>query len=252
VGDTPQTTIVVPCYNEETRLPIARFKEFVAGHPGVQFLFVNDGSTDNTSAVLSGLVDSQPTRFTQLELSVNCGKAEAVRTGMQQALAGDSRYAGYWDADLATPLTEIPRFVEALETNRGCDICFGSRVRLLGRAIERKRYRHYLGRLFATVASYVLDLPVYDTQCGAKLFRVSPETRALFAEPFRVNWTFDVEIVARVQALRASQGQPAGSTSIYELPLNEWRDVAGSKVGARDFLKAMFEMWLIHRHYRRA
>jgi dolichyl-phosphate beta-glucosyltransferase len=251
VGDTPQTTIVVPCYNEEARLPVARFREFVASQPGVDFLFVNDGSTDDTSALLRSLVASAPARFAELELSVNVGKAEAVRAGVSQALAGGSRYVGYWDADLATPLSEIPRFIDALDTNLGCDICFGSRVRLLGRSIERKRSRHYLGRLFATVASYVLDLPVYDTQCGAKLFRVSPDTQLLFAERFCVNWTFDVEIVARAQALRASRGEPAASTSIYELPLNEWRDVAGSKVRARDFLKAMLEMWRIHRRYPR-
>jgi dolichyl-phosphate beta-glucosyltransferase len=81
--------------------------------------------------------------------------------------------------------------------------------------------RHYLGRLFATVASQVLHLPVYDTQCGAKLFRVTDDARAIFAQPFSVNWTFDVEIIARVQALRPEAKRPSGSNVIYELPLNE-------------------------------
>jgi len=251
VRDTPQTTIVVPCYNEQRRLPTAQFSGFAASHPNVRFLFVNDGSTDDTGGVLKSLVASAPASFELLELGVNRGKAEAVRAGMQQALGADARYVGYWDADLATPLSEIPRFVEALETTPACDICFGSRVRLLGRSIERKRSRHYLGRLFATVASYVLDLPVYDTQCGAKLFRSSPDVQALFSEQFSVNWTFDVEIIARVQAARARRGDPGACSSIYELPLNEWRDVAGSKVRARDFLKAMLEMYRIYRRYRR-
>jgi glycosyltransferase involved in cell wall biosynthesis len=232
-------------------LQVDRFREFATRHPDVRFLFVNDGSTDDTASVLQSLSASAPTRFEQLDGIVNHGKAEAVRVGMLHALTQGPRYVGYWDADLATPLTEIPRFVEALEIHPEYDICFGARVRLLGRAIERKRYRHYLGRLFATVASYVLDLPVYDTQCGAKLFRASSDTTLLFAEPFCVNWTFDVEIIARVQSLRSRQALASAASVIYELPLNEWRDVAGSKVRAGDFLKAMFEMLRIHARYGR-
>jgi dolichyl-phosphate beta-glucosyltransferase len=247
----PPISIVVPCYNEAARLPVEQFREFVRQKPRVSFLFVNDGSTDGTGALLQSLAESDPGHFAQLALPANRGKAEAVRQGMLQVLARDAEYAGYWDADLATPLREIPRFVAALEANAGYQICLGSRVRLLGRAIERRPLRHYLGRLFATVASQVLHLPVYDTQCGAKLFRVTDEARAIFAEPFCVNWTFDVEVIARVQALRPEAERPTGSTVIYELPLNEWHDVAGSKVHARDFFRALLEMLRIHAKYRR-
>jgi glycosyltransferase involved in cell wall biosynthesis len=247
----PPINIVVPCYNEATRLPVARFREFVARQDRVRFLFVNDGSSDDTSAVLQRLHDTDPAHFSFIELAHNRGKAEAVRAGMIRALGSDAAFAGYWDADLATPLDEIPRFVRALDDNPGYQICFGSRVRLLGRAIDRNPYRHYLGRLFATVASQVLRLPVYDTQCGAKLFRVTAEARALFAEPFSVNWTFDVEIIARVQAQRSAESLARGASVIYELPLNAWHDVAGSKVHARDFFRSLFEMLRIYAKYRR-
>jgi glycosyltransferase involved in cell wall biosynthesis len=259
----PPISIVVPCYNEAARLPVASFREFVAQHDRMRFLFVNDGSHDDTSAVLQRMHDGDPTHFSFIELAQNRGKAEAVRAGMMQALASDAAFAGYWDADLATPLSEIPRFVHALDDNPGYEICFGSRVRLLGRAIDRNPYRHYLGRLFATVASQVLRLPVYDTQCGAKLFRVTANARAIFAEPFTVNWTFDVEIIARVQAQRSvdarasrppmqrlSDARARRASVIYELPLNEWRDVAGSKVHARDFFRSLFEMLRIYTKYR--
>jgi dolichyl-phosphate beta-glucosyltransferase len=253
VADAAQITIVVPCYNEARRLPVARFRQFVAEHPAVEFLFVNDGSTDDTAGVLHELIQTDPQHYAVLEQSLNQGKAEAVRKGMLAALARGSRFAGYWDADLATPLSEIPRFVDALESNPSCEICFGSRVRLLGRAIERKPARHYLGRLFATAASFVLDLPVYDTQCGAKLFRVTSATRQLFSERFCVNWTFDVEIIARVQSARNALrlGTVLEPTRIYELPLNEWRDVAGSKVQPTDFVKALLEMLRIYTRYGR-
>ena len=250
-GMLPPTTIVVPCYNEARRLPIDAFLEFAAAHPFVRFLLVNDGSTDDTAMVIGRLLASAPDRFERLDHPHNRGKAEAVRAGMLKAFASGGRYAGYWDADLATPLREIPRFIESLETHPHREICFGVRVQLLGRTIHRRFYRHYLGRVFATAASLALRLPIYDTQCGAKLFRISPEMRALFTEPFLVNWTFDVEIVARLTLRRQSTGRPGPRETIYELPVEEWQDVGGSKVRPLDFVTALVDIIRIQRKYLR-
>lgn len=246
MADRPDIWIVVPCYNEAQRLQLEQFRGYVARDPRVRFVFVNDGSRDDTGAVLRSLSAENPNRFELLDEAQNRGKAAAVRVGMLHALSQGARYAGYWDADLATPLREIPRFVAALDGPPAHDICFGSRVRLLGRSIDRRPLRHYLGRLFATVASLAVDLPVYDTQCGAKLFRVNEYTPLLFRDPFCVSWTFDVEIIARVQSLRADT-----RTAIYELPLNEWRDVAGSKVRPSDFARSLVEMLRIVGKYGR-
>ncbi len=247
----PSTTIVVPCYNEAGRLPVDAFREFSDQHPEVRFLFVNDGSSDGTDAVLEALRRADPNHFSTLPQPRNRGKAETVRLGMLHALAQAPRYAGYWDADLATPLDEIPRFIGALEAHPERDVCFGARVQLLGRTIERRALRHYLGRVFATVASLMLELPVYDTQCGAKLFRSSPQTSALFAEPFCVSWTFDVELIARMKRDAAAGSESDPGQRIYELPLDRWRDVAGSKVKSGDFVKALLEMLRIWHKYLR-
>jgi glycosyltransferase involved in cell wall biosynthesis len=243
-------TIVVPCYNEAARLEVEAFRQFVALGTTLRFLFVNDGSTDETETVLQRLCQSDPKHFSLHTLPQNRGKAEAVREGLLQAIDEGADLVGYWDADLATPLGEIPGFLAFFEANPAVEIVLGSRVRLLGRQIERRPLRHYLGRAFATAASLVLGLAVYDTQCGAKLFRVNAATRRLFEEPFRTNWVFDVELLARFVRQRRVAGLPA-ETTLYEMPLHQWREVRGSKVKGRDFVKALFGLGMIYWTYLR-
>ena len=240
--------IVVPCYNEAQRLPVARFQEFL-DRSDIQLVFVDDGSGDNTFQVLENLRDSRPDRVTVLQLKTNQGKAEAVRRGINFALEHQVEYTGYWDADLATPLDAIPRFLAIFDQRPGLDMVFGSRVKLLGRNVSRRAVRHYLGRIFATVVSVMLRMPIYDTQCGAKIFRVRPETPYLFADPFLARWVFDVEILARYIRKLGSADLAAGR--IYEYPLEEWEDVAASKVRGGDFLIALRDIARIYWTYLR-
>ena len=246
---TMQTCIVVPCYNEAGRLHGTQFAEFVESHDKISFLFVNDGSKDNTHAALEELCASHPGKLSLLDLKVNSGKAEAVRLGMLAAMRQiRPEFVGFWDADLATPLDAIPDFIEKLVGHDSLQMVFGARISVLGRQVRRKPSRHYLGRLFATVVSMVLKLPVYDTQCGAKLFRVTPRLAEILAEPFLSRWIFDVEILART--IRASNGnRHIVEDSIFELPLMKWDDVAGSKVHPFDFVRAVVEIACIHRKY---
>jgi len=240
---------VVPCYNEGARLRIGSFLEFALGHASIHLLFVNDGSTDDTLAVLTTLCSRYPERMQILDQQPNAGKAEAVRLGMLSAIrAGQSDYVGFWDADLATPLETIPEFAELLENNLRLQMVFGARIRLLGRQVHRRAIRHYLGRCFASAVSIALRLPIYDTQCGAKLFRSTPELELVLREPFLSRWIFDVEILARYIALH--KGDIAYMcNAIYEQPLKQWEDVAGSKVHPSDFFKASFDILRIYRKY---
>jgi glycosyltransferase involved in cell wall biosynthesis len=244
-----KTTIVIPCYNEAARLPVDLFSKFVGELPGIDFIFVNDGSRDDTLTLLQRLEAGNPERFSVLDQRPNRGKAEAVRMGMNAAFERGSDYAGYFDADLATPLQEILRLRAVLDENEAIQIVLGARVQLLGRCIQRQRLRHYLGRVFATVASESLGLRVYDTQCGAKIFRSSALIRSLFAEPFITNWVFDVEILARMIAATRESTNPPVEDMIFELPLNEWIDVAGSRVRPIDFLRAIYEICRIYKRY---
>lgn len=243
--------LVVPCFNEATRL---RGDDFLrASLPGHQlaFHFVDDGSTDATSDLLASLAARDPRRVSHSRLPQNRGKGEAVRAGMLTALGGGHDYVGFWDADLATPLDELLTFVDTLESRRDIDIVIGARVALLGRRIDRKFYRHAYGRVFATAVSRLLSLEVYDTQCGAKLFRVTDDLASVLEGPFLSRWIFDVEILARYVARYEARGVEIGER-VVELPLRVWTDVAGSKVGVRDAARAFVELGLIGRRYRDA
>jgi glycosyltransferase involved in cell wall biosynthesis len=247
----PWCTVVVPCYNEALRLPTSQFLEFVQRPLPIRLLFVNDGSRDGTLSALESLRSGREDRIQILDKPKNAGKGEAVRDGMLKACKdGGSSYVGFWDADLATPLDAIPLLLEKLRENDRLQMVFGSRVRLLGREVHRKAIRHYLGRVFASAASTMLGLPIYDTQCGAKLFRVTPELSNVLAEPFISRWVFDVEILARYIALHKGDREYLYH-SVYEFPLPRWEDISGSKVHGGDFLQAFLDMERIYRRYLR-
>lgn len=241
--DSPPGTavvVVVPCFNEANRLRRDPFVSILSGVSELEFLFVDDGSTDGTGTILNAFQAERPDRVGVLHLPQNSGKAEAVRQGVLRAL-GDARlvrFIGYWDADLSTPLHHLHLFIDYLATHADCRVVIGSRVRLLGREISRRPFRHYVGRFFSTLASLALDLPVYDTQCGAKLFRPGEGMRAAFSSPFSDQWIFDVEILLR---LRDVWGEDINQR-VYELPLPSWHDVEGSKVRFLDGIRATLRL----------
>jgi glycosyltransferase involved in cell wall biosynthesis len=237
-------TLVVPCFNEAGRLDVAAWAEGLGRLPGVSPVWVDDGSTDATAAVLHGLVARVGGCLVQLP--DNRGKAEAVRVGVQRAIADGAVLVGFFDADLATPLDELPRLVAELDARPEAWMAAGSRRPVEGAVIERRWLRHHLGRLAAALARWVLGTPFYDTQCGAKVFRVVPEVEDAFSTPFTVTWTFDVELIARL--LDAPRGTPS---RLIEVPLRRWRDVPVSKVHWTDALRAPLALlgvwWRRHR-----
>ncbi len=221
-------TVVIPCYNEAQRLDAGPLLEFARAGRGASLLFVNDGSTDDTGRVLDDLAARHPDRVRVIAMPVNSGKAEAVRRGMREALEGGAVVVGYLDADLSTPPGEMQVIGAALE-RPGVEVAIGARVALLGTDIERSPLRHYLGRVFASLASLILRARIYDTQCGAKLFRATPALSAALSQPFISRWAFDIELLGRM--LAGSAGVPRLPLSaIVEVPLHTWHDVKGSKL----------------------
>jgi glycosyltransferase involved in cell wall biosynthesis len=238
VSPTENTTcLIIPCFNEAERLNIELFK--TAG-PDCYFLFVNDGSTDGTHELICR---NQTDHLFYLRLGKNSGKAEAVRRGMlylhQLPFFDAIRWVGYWDADLSTPLMELPNFFlyKSLYSSNP-DAVWGSRVSRMGSNIKRSFLRHYFGRLFTTFTSTVLHLPCYDSQCGAKIFK-KELIAEIFAEPFISRWIFDVEILLRMK-----------DRQIIEYPLQYWQDVRGSKIKfIRVTYRTVLEVFKIRRKY---
>jgi glycosyltransferase involved in cell wall biosynthesis len=245
-------TLVVPCYNEAQRLDLTRFNQFLATSPDVTILFVDDGSSDETGQMLEQFAHTVGDGARVLRLAQNKGKAEAVRLGLLHAMKEDVGFVGFWDADLATPLPVVLDMLGELRRRDDVDWVLGARVRLLGRNIQRRATRHYLGRVFATAASLVLGMPVFDTQCGAKVFRANDDLRAIIAQPFLGRWIFDVELLSRFGIMYPRGSARSAESRVFELPVPEWIDVPGSKVRPTDFIRAVGELYNIWRAQRAA
>lgn len=237
--------IVVPCYNEAERLPGEAFLAYLSTHPYVTFCFVNDGSRDQTLPVLQALQQRNPTQIDVLNLPQNQGKAGAVRAGMNHCGTKIFDYVGYFDADLATPLAAIDDLQNVLDKHPDCVFVMGSRIKHLGVNIQRSAFRHYVGRIIATTISAILRLPVYDTQCGAKLMR-REATGAVFADAFISPWLFDVELIAR---LVGQYGRANIKGRLLEEPLQEWIEQDDSRISSTYVFRMWYELYRIHRTY---
>ena len=239
--------IVVPCYNEMDRIQLSEFSQFLISNDFIFFCFVNDGSTDGTQKILADFVNLNPERSQLINLSKNQGKAEAVRQGVNTLLKSSKfQLVGYWDADLSAPLTEIRRFIHKFKNNNELKAVCGSRILRLGSSIRRSVFRHYFGRIFATVVSNMLKIPVYDTQCGAKIF-LAEFAEYIFSEKFLSRWFFDVELFARSIEHIGRQNTIHG---VFELPLSQWHDQGQSKVTWANVLQTPLELLKIYIFYR--
>src|SRR6185437_7000073 len=202
-------TVVLPAFNEEARLGVARAELFgylrrrgAAGRdgapgpqmlpPAIDVLIVDDGSTDRTAQIVRErpeFGDEGTPRLGLLQVE-HGGKGAAVRAGM---LAATGEVVVFADADMATPPDQLPLLVLALND---ADVALGSRIQPDGRDMRRSQpvYRRLLGRGFHLLASAWVNGPVRDTQCGFKGFR-GPVARDLFARQRIRSIVFDVELI---------------------------------------------------------
>jgi dolichyl-phosphate beta-glucosyltransferase len=237
MAPSPDLSIVIPAYNEESRIaPTIReaVTHFRGCHRDVEVLVVDDGSRDGTSAVVRGLGE-EFSEVRLIRLAANHGKGYAVRTGVVNAVG---RMVLFADADGATPFAELERLEIALES--GADIAIGSRaIRAEGVRVHAKRYRHVIGRTFHRMVEFLADAGVQDTQCGFKLFR-STVAHDLFSRMRMDGFSFDVELL--MMAKRRGY-------RVAEIPVN-WTHQPGSKVNLTwDSIRMAADLFRIRRHY---
>ena len=241
-----KVVIIIPCYNEADRLDTNKFIDYLSKNTHLHFIFIDDGSTDNTNLIIKQIILKFNSLASLLINETNKGKAESVRLGVIESYKMNPDYIGFLDADLAAPIGEIDNLLKIIKKDKTKEVVFASRIQLIGSEIKRNYFRHFFGRVFATVVSNILNLPVYDTQCGAKIFsrKICDD---IFYEQFISPWLFDVELFARLLNV---YGMERTIQMSYEHPVSKWVDIDGSKVKPIYFLKAPFELLKIVRHYK--
>jgi len=245
--------IVIPAYNEAARLP-GLFEELAeclrrdaSQHADldVTFCIVDDGSRPDQFAAEKRAADERAfgDAVRLVRLDVNRGKGGAIRAGLEVGLAEGFDYLGFMDADGAVPVRELHRALAYLVAARraaGVTGVIGSRVLMLGRSVTRNPVRHYLGRVFATFVSVWFAQPVYDTQCGLKIFGRETLQRHL-KTPTDDRWVWDTQLLLAM--LHAGE-------RIHEFPV-DWRETGGSKLSFwRDPLVMVWRLVRFRRRLR--
>lgn len=223
-NEQPDLTIVIPAYNEESRLPatLAAIDSYLQATQTTAYLIVaDDGSTDHTAQVAR---EFQPVASTITVLQLpHRGKAYAVRDGILQA---KTDYVLFTDADLSTPMEFAPQLLAELE--QGASIAIGSREGIGARRVGEPAYRHLMGRVFNAVVQLLAVPGIDDTQCGFKAFQ-RDAAQEIFAltrlhDPGEIRGPrvsgFDVEVLFIARRL----GYRIATVPVY------WEHVRGSKV----------------------
>lgn len=235
----PQLSVVIPCYQEETRLPasLQRLEEYLegAGYP-YEVLLVDDGSTDRT-AELAGEMEGRNPRFRLLRYDENRGKGFAVSYGMRRA-------RGEWllfsDADLSTPIEELERFLPLL-LHQGYDVVIGSRgLKESNLKIRQPWWRERAGRLMNFLIRRASGLRFKDTQCGFKLFS-QRAARDIFPNLTVRTWMFDVEALILARKL---------GYAIQDVPIT-WLNSGESRVKLSHTPRIIRELLHIRWHWLR-
>lgn len=218
------SVLIVPCYNEGKRLNAAFF-ETLFKLKSTFWIFVNDGSNDNTLEILESW---RHLNVKVLNLKVNNGKANAIRQGFNYATNNlrNLNWIGFLDADGAFTYDDIKRILRSCNHSKfsKIDAIYAARVKLSGRQIMRNKKRHYIARVIASFFGLFWENIPYDTQTGFKIYRYSSQISKIMSTPFHTKWFVDIEITLRFFSSFRKQ------LAVWEEPINSWQDVRNSKI----------------------
>lgn len=220
-------SLVIPAFNEEQRLGnfLVAIADFLKNTPEAisEIIVVNDGSADRTPDVISAY-QTTLSQLRSISHSTNQGKGAAVRTGV---LAAQEEFIIFMDADGATPITELPKMIAALESS---DMAVGNRWMLGAKTTRHSRLRSLSGFVYRTYMR-LFGLGAIDTMCGFKGFR-RETARSLFQNLQEPGWLFDTEI-----CYRAVQS----NLHIKNFPIR-WESKEGSKLDTKTLLKVALQI----------
>jgi dolichyl-phosphate beta-glucosyltransferase len=232
---SPDLSIIIPSYNEESRLPatLERIAAYLENYSGsAEVLVVDDGSNDRTAAVAESFGSKIPS-LRVVSNGENRGKGYSVRHGMHEARG---RIALFTDADLSAPIEEAGKLIDALERH---DVAIGSRA--MDRSmisVHESRFREFAGIIFNKIVRVILWLPFVDTQCGFKAFR-RESCKIIFEQQTIERFGFDPELLylARHHGLRT-----------VEIPVS-WGHSPSTKVSMlRDSIQMFIDVFTIRWH----
>ncbi|MHB1846496.1 MAG: dolichyl-phosphate beta-glucosyltransferase [Deltaproteobacteria bacterium] len=230
-------SIVVPAYNEERRIRPTLERLVAYGRSqlaGFEVVVVDDGSGDGTCRVV-GEAAKEAAEIRLIPLPKNRGKGAAVRRGMLEAR---EPFTLFTDADLSTPIEDVERLFDAIETT---PVAIGSRALADSKIeIHQPFYREWMGRGFNLLVRAAAVPAIHDSQCGFKLFR-TPVAKELFGRAQLDGFAFDVELLFLCQKL---------GVAVAEVPVH-WRNDTASRVRpVRDALRMARDIAIIRAIHR--
>jgi glycosyltransferase involved in cell wall biosynthesis len=231
--------MVVPCFNEAKRIETKYWRNLIQKtHEFCDWVFVNDGSTDQTTEKLIELC-SNCASATYIDFRLNKGKAEAIREGLLHSLESkESFLIGYVDSDGAFDPEEIASQLDFFSKRWPLEIdcVFFSRVKLAGLEISRDPTRHMISRVLYTFLAKDWTWAPYDTQAGFKLFRLTPELKEDLSIKFNTRWYFELELIFRLTRRIKRE------VNILEIPVKYWKEISGGSISLSKFLPIFLEI----------
>jgi dolichyl-phosphate beta-glucosyltransferase len=224
-------TIVIPSFKEAERLPLF-LSTLTKNMPNdISYIIVDDGSPiDDFNLLCERVKPFLNPNVSLLRYDINRGKGGAIEFGLEHA---NTEYVGFLDADGSIPHYEVINLWEYTKSNLHLDLILSSRIKLLGKQIDRSIKRHISGRIFVTYLNFLFNVPVYDSQCGFKIFKLSLYN-SIKSKIINKRWLWDTELLI----LSYLNGFKCAEVAI------DWKDVQGSKINLiSDAIKMAFGLW---------